>query len=148
MIKANELRIGNYVIFCNERYIVSLESFHGIKISAFPYEPILLTPEILEKAGFDNAVWQQLELPNNDEGSKETLSINGGCLFLDQEVEHGFDNNMMYQCLKNWDTKEERNNCSFVQKENKIQIPASIRYLHQLQNLYFALTGEELIINL
>lgn len=32
--------------------------------------------------------------------------------------------------------------------ENTVQLPVNIQYVHQLQNLYFALTGEELQIEL
>lgn len=74
-------------------------------------EPIPLTPEILEKAGFKQAI-------SND---KIWLLRIG-------------DTNLMLRDGEAW---------SYVGP-----IPLKINYVHQLQNLIFALTGTELTINL
>lgn len=40
MIDARNLKIGNTIIFCGKIHEVKLESFHGIRVDYFPYEPI------------------------------------------------------------------------------------------------------------
>jgi hypothetical protein len=77
-------------------------------------EPITLTPEILEKAGFK--FYEKSEMYEKDD-------------FMDLHILY---DNAGY-CIKDY--------------ELNIWSP-NILYLHQLQNLYFALTGEELEINL
>ena len=128
MIKANELRVGNWVYAPN--FIVydnvstaemnDLSYYKIILISEIYgnnqlHEPISLTPEILEKCGLSN-VW-----------IKESWMI----------VEDRSDLELFGYAMK------VRN--SSHTKEIEF---AYFKYLHQLQNLYFALTGEELIINL
>lgn len=92
MIKANELRIGNwindafpydFVFQVNPDHIA--RAAEGIKI----YRPIPMTPEILSKCHGTGPWWQWL----------------------------------------------------LLEKPTTVKI----EYLHQLQNLYFALTGEELL---
>jgi len=127
MIKAHELRVGNWVKNKIDTYVKVLniqeETINQIfdddgvvgsyRIDYF--EPIPLTPEILEKCGLSN-VW-----------IKESWII----------VEDRFDLELFGYAMK------VRN--SSHTKEIEF---AYFKYLHQLQNLYFALTGEELIINL
>lgn len=117
MIKANELRIGNYIReidLSNFHTVVNIESFpeaiiyidNGKPLDEKDAMPIELTPEILQKAGFE---------------LKSTL--------LDY-------------C---------KGNVSIRQKQNGYEVAwyhSTIHYLHQLQNLYFALTNEELTITL
>jgi hypothetical protein len=124
-IKAEELRIGNWVLMQNQ-----LEDYwpmpieDGCEISgAEKYKPIPLTPEILEKYGF--------EMTN----SKNYLSLPNQSHLYELSID---ENNLgiHYQMV----TK--RN------VEPRTVIGNRLQYLHQLQNLYFALTGEELQINL
>lgn len=111
MIKANELRIGNWVNFSGDPMIIRL----GEQLDYYTdyYEPIPLTPEILEAAGFD--------------GRKDVRyfkSIGDTVLTI------------YYEDQKFW-----------IQDFDwfKLDLP-SMEYVHQLQNLYFALTGNELEI--
>lgn len=133
MITPQELRIGNWVMYNNPYYTKGpqperVESINkegllvdgdsGHEEYSYLYnelEPIPLTPEILEKAGFIPRGWGHWithpKLP-------------------------------VYQC----ELRE-----GILEMENQESDPisfADIKYLHQLQNLYFALTGEELIIEL
>ena len=103
MINANELRIGNWVKDSLGYLVIGVNA----KVEfASAYEPIPLTPEILEKCGaivyeFDNGEQNQYRI-------KERL---------------------------------------FVIRDGDIVDYGSsviIKHLHQLQNLYFALCGEEL----
>jgi hypothetical protein len=96
MVKASELRIGCWV---------DDAGMNAVMISEIPakiplYYPIKLTPQILEKCGFE---------------------FNGGYFIIPLK-------NSLYGI-------------------DKIKVGKGI-FLHQLQNLYFALTGEELDINL
>lgn len=123
-MKANELRIGNWVSFFNmiekERYIqVNARFFASLaggrmasemrfdeELNGY-YHPISLTSEILKKCGFvDRKLGNFYFLENGN------LTIEG--------YEHDY-------------------NGLFI---------GNIESMHQLQNLYFALTGTELEINL
>lgn len=118
MVQANELRIGNYISYKNERWIKV--GYHEIRYAVlYPdnsYYPIPLTPEILEKAGW---YW------NAECNSYEHADIRMNMQF--REVNQSWT---MYNHVL------------------KAVIAKRIYHVHQLQNLYFALTGEELEINL
>lgn len=129
MIQANELRIGNwlqYKEFCpNEKYfIVKSILGHGINmdgytvISPSSYEPIFLTPEILEKCGF--------QLSKGKLSLKFYKNPKRGRIVNLYKVSDG------YRYLNT----------------RGVGPSPHINYLHQLQNLYFALTGTELEITL
>jgi hypothetical protein len=105
----NELRIGNWVLYPHTQ----LEPFRieyprHIELAGI-VQPIPLTPEILEAAGFEH-------------NPKSELWINWVICF---------DKNL--QCF-----------ISIGREEQDIEI----NYLHQLQNLYFSLTGTELKVSL
>lgn len=132
MIKANELRLGNWIVFNNflspEKYIQVNATFFSswlggrnrqeIKndevINKY-YSGIPLTPEILEKCGFEQ-----------DEFITRDFFKQG--FFNFKAVNHYEDGFLVI--------------CNFMQGGIKV------KYLHQLQNLYFALSGEELNIKL
>jgi hypothetical protein len=119
MIKANELRIGNYVTTIDDEIrCTSVKGFYGFPVSSgivnhnnnvndFEYlTPIPLTEEWLIKFGFC-----QIELDNG---------------------ENYYQNNRF------------RLNCNyngFYYSRN-----LDVKYVHQLQNIYFALTSQELTI--
>lgn len=83
MIKANELRIGNWVLVCGVEIVIfsmapttngrtwGFNLFDGEMPSFYDYEcePIPLTPEILERCGF--------EKKNEDGVETFTFQING-----------------------------------------------------------------------
>ena len=120
MVQANELRIGNYISYKNERWIKV--GYHEIRYAVlYPdtsYYPSPLTPEILGKAGFRNI---------------SDLSTNMYTSFWNDIVGQisGYHNGYFFKDSV----------C------NDINV-LPINYVHQLQNLYFALTGEELEVNL
>lgn len=110
-MEAKELRIGNYVL--EKGRLVRIHDGFGID-HAHNFEPIPLTPEWLERLGFNDMA---------DNG--EQWAVNGAnddfcLLFTGNEFVYEFEN---YQ----W------------QINNLV-----VEYVHQLQNLYFALTGKEL----
>lgn len=116
MVQFNELRIGNLVHVGNgiyERVLeilldsITTETKQGI----FDFEGIPLTPEKLEKAGFNI---------KNGYGYKHKKLK---CILTKVADADGFHVRMTDLTLE-------------------------YQYFHQLQNLYFALTGEELQIEL
>lgn len=125
-MKANELRIGNWINingqYVNIGYGVIMDMHKkqkGIKnsyLDTLTFNPIPLTPEILEKCGFTKM--------NNGWNMGERKSYMDVIFSL-------FDDNY---CQGELDLRL-----------NGSDLPMpKVKYLHQLQNLYFALTGEEL----
>ncbi len=133
MIQPQELRIGNYVdVFDKIDEIKSInENEHGgfCKFKNNPYQyylchngealikPIPLTEEILFKFGFEKI--------KSDEYPHKYI-INK---YMSDEVE-----------IENLNSQ----NC-FIFSHGKKFSSIKIEYVHQLQNLYFSLTGKELV---
>lgn len=120
MIAANELRIGNWVVYDGGlheidaiwSYAINLKYVAG-GIELKKISPIPLTPEILDKCGF---------IKTGNEG--ECINCNRGILYI--KFDHiGL---VEYRIGELWFT--------------------TVHYLHQLQNLYWCLCGEELQITL
>ena len=127
-MKASELRIGNLVnIFLNDvdydTIQIKIDDLYYILQKNGVYEPILLTEEWLDKFGFENV----------DKGDNDYIVYAGPNhdYYLQMDVRKG-DNG--WAILDN--TVNELVAFAMV----------DIMWVHQLQNLYFALTGEELII--
>ena len=126
MLKANELRIGNYYMFADYEGIV-YRSIQEIKHNQFGLigdcdgtnfeicKPIPLTQEWLSKFGFTikDTQYAYLNLPNK--GAYIYINHNGTGIALEND-------------------------------EFELSYPIELKYVHQLQNLYFALTGEELVV--
>jgi hypothetical protein len=106
-MKGNELRIGNWVKWDNADNFFQIESIN--ENTGNEIEPIPLTPEILEKAGF--VKW-------NSEINE--IKIGGSYLGVYHKLGKAYLFGEYFPC----------------------------QYLHQLQSLYFALTGDELNIEL
>jgi len=126
MINAKELRQGNLVYdpYGNEREVTGVMGNYvtvtGATHSTYSCEelsPIELTPEWLERAGF--------VMPEPNEWYNLIDEYGGG-----------------YQ----YDMEHEEFSQSLQNDFGWMQRLANIKYLHQLQNLYFALTGSELEI--
>ena len=124
MITKNELRIGNYIgmyVGVNLKYyVVNNISWMGVKTDTnaeygYGYiHAIPITEEWLLKFGFEKKY--------------QTFEFKG--LNIDGTVVHfSFDK---------WCSEYDIENCDFI------EIPAECKHVHQLQNLYFALTNEEL----
>lgn len=123
MIQANELRIGNKIL-CDGKMAtvanlfpdnirVKEKSIYEQASHESMYEPIPLTPETLEKAGFEYQHDQT-----------------GMCYYC-KNVYMFFDGEYLSA------------NFGHIKR-----LDVEVKYLHQLQNLYFTLTGTELEINL
>jgi hypothetical protein len=120
MIKSNELRVGNLVKYTGGFENKDLTYFitESVEIDAIAenplYEPIPLTPEILEKAGFE----LELKFESGDYWFHEKMRT--------------FAASRMYIYLP----------------YSLFDSMAPCKYVHQLQNLYWVLVGEELEISL
>lgn len=135
MIQAKNLRVGNYVTFHDDNTIYSVVSIEekgiGVKnqeeetwIELDRFSPIPLTEDILLKCGFEKAedLGDQIyyQLPNEKHG----FSI---CADHDDWGIYHFNSSGQH--------------CIMWGEEHML-------YLHQLQNLFFALRGQELEVNL
>ena len=119
-VNPNELRIGNIVLHPpksrDEWFEINVTAVHILSAAnGMFFQPIPLTEERLLKFGFKNT---DNEIDYSD-FVKSHVSING-C---------GSDKQEPF---------------SFVLYINYREHKIEIKYVHQLQNLYFALTGEEL----
>ena len=174
MVDIKELRIGNWVT-CN--YPVGIENdivlivdgrdecilvrgnYLWVKKSIL--SPIPLTPAILSKCGFRGEIWVKkslgLEMTGPDGFHDLILGMpvdNSYCApMIKMGTGDGFTIQHAAEIQKDWaenhpgdpPVKDE----SFTpMKMGDTICLRPIKYLHQLQNLYFSLTGEELEINL
>ena len=131
MIRANELRIGNWIEYDGRYFKIysiadvfpTLDTIEfGIGVVDYNnINPIPLTPEILEKCGFEK------EQRSDYDGEYFYVWIKNGV-----DIHEG-NNSKEF----NYATYVKGAQCSF-------KSGIGVKYLHQLQNLYFALAGEEL----
>jgi hypothetical protein len=120
MIKPEELRIGNYYLIGDTAIRLGQKAFELLIVfnTVDRLTPIPLTPEILEKCGFE------LNKYNSTYGHS---GIGYLCL---EPLNQG-----QYDVIPICD------NGKAINKK-------PLQHLHQLQNLYYTLTGEELNLNL
>jgi len=131
MINANELRIGN---------LVKLENYFKIIGIMFRYGNDNYDIHVLR----ENSILIYKVLESELEPIPLTTEILEKC---------GFDWSIYHQAFHKLNLEFDLNEsyplgfslCTF---RNKLLVAPNIYFLHQLQNLYFALTGEELQINL
>lgn len=123
MIQSTELRIGNYCLEDGKMYQVTLADFYNMHKDdgANRLQPIPLTEEILLRCGFEKIDKYEYEF------AKTRIQK---IIWQDDEPEWKISK-ILGSELDYW----------------KHGMPP-ITNLHTLQNLYFALTGEELICNL
>jgi hypothetical protein len=125
-MKANELRIGNYVNYESEiKQISGITSNNDVFYvgDSAPedlgeFESIPLTEEWLIKFGFESVGFggNRFVLYNAIDGTSNFVIETDGIIL-------------------------------YPQIDYDIVCWSEFKYVHQLQNLYFALTGEELILN-
>jgi hypothetical protein len=120
---AAELRIGNYL-----NYLMVDGKYHPQKINSgsdidglndFQPIPIPLTPEILEKCGFE---YDSIEWPSAKVWVLKSVPLQD-----------------KYICAL-----QQKTGPSFWYRPANLKV----QYIHQLQNLFYSLTGEELSIDL
>ena len=117
-MKANELRIGNYIQFRHTETPVKITLGDFVREykneHLEDYEPIPLTEDWLERFGFEQ---------HHDDCSNGVMYIKD--IFSEQP--------------KTWGAYPNEVGSGIVIKDS-----VKLEHVHQLQNLYFALTGEEL----
>jgi hypothetical protein len=133
MIKENELRLGNYIlqkinnrivpVKCNHQHFELLKNGNAKEIF-----PVILKAEILEKCGFS-------------ENKKYPLLPDAREFILVLPV-IGNASNEIRAYIKN--NKE----CFARVTVNNLPVSNNFYHLHQLQNIYFTLTNEELKMSL
>lgn len=130
-MKNNEFRIGNFVNYLGDNYQVveigligilgtSKEGQFSSKIDNPHLQPIELTEELALKLGFKRFESDGVVGFDTYEPEEKTIWYEIGKFTLVQWGE----------------------NTEFYFSDNNLRIP--VKYVHQLQNLYFALTGVEL----
>ena len=121
MIQPQELRIGNYVEYNGEiiKLDGSLLCCYIQNELEFPLNPIPLTEEILLKFGF-----------NEVEGER-------WCDMHEEFEECNYYYLSMFKIYYNPET-------DIFEDDSLYHFNVNLKYVHQLQNIYFALTGEEL----
>ena len=131
MINANELRMGNYVLHkvANKVSKVQCSYAHFQLLAAgdaASFYPVILNPDVLEQCGFVE--------------NKEYSLLPTAREFIIALPVMGSNKNEIYAYVKN--NKE----CFARVGVNGLVASNNFYHLHSLQNVYFALTGEELII--
>lgn len=123
MIKASELRIGNWVNLRGDNMQVDGGDIYDLQDSENldDWNPVPITPEILEQCGFER----------NGERYKIFCTENH---WLELHLKTGLAS-FCFGFSKN-------------KKDDSVLIGNRFEFIHQLQNLYFALTGEELQVNI
>jgi len=114
-MNANELRLGNSIMHEGKIITVDFDLFSAIQ--EFPHvlnrlSGIDITPEILEKCGFENQRYEEWEA-----FAYKDTAICASWDGVEWVFKYGYDSDLSI---------------------------ASCEFLHQLQNLIYALTGEEL----
>ena len=120
-MKANELRVGNWVSRDGEIYQASSPTITALENGYFNVEPVIISTEWLTKFGF--------EYINKGDNDYILYTDPNHDYYLQMDVRKGGDR---WAILDN--TVNELTAFAMV----------DIVHVHQLQNLYFALTGEEL----
>lgn len=132
-MKAKDLRIGNLVYLQDGKTVSDVIYFqHSYNVNGFP-EDILsgipLTEEWLFKFGFRK--------------SKAMLNEKH-CYIFENKKETPIEFYVVAQGF--WDVYTIYDPMAISRKFNFITDNRGIKFVHQLQNIYFALTGSELII--
>ena len=142
-MKATELRIGNYVTDRITKNIIEVDSINELGITLFAdiidedmfvnnqeeaddIEPIPLTEDWLLKLGFENYEWCT------------------DCAFIKFNSSHMMLRyyNDKWHCQKTIVSKDSKG--QKMSEAKQIVKKGMIKHVHQLQNLYHALMGEEL----
>jgi hypothetical protein len=118
-MKAQDLRIGNNIFHRNKAITVNWQELKWIQEENNNFQPIPITEEILLKCGFISG------------GAKQWLFIT-----LDKKDECYLYFNPLGKGI------------AIDQNGIEFSFEIELNYLHQLQNIFFALTNEELTINL
>lgn len=163
-MELNELRIGNYVNvefcrLCNDDFYwqqhqINPLDFENILMYPDKYKPFPLTKEWLVRLGFEK-IEQYIKRGNGADWQPEYPRT----IFDSYIVKDKINDNVFAYVFENmqWADKnrelEESKSTRIIYGDFYESVDGSnsvyckeIKYVHQLQNLFFALTGEELTI--
>lgn len=129
-MKASELRIENLLKYKHLSEWSSISAFDIVQISDdnSNVEPIPLTEEWLIKFGFEKVIYESDE---TGYGTDYELEIKGvGCISYSDD----------FSCALFGSKESSKDELGFLPNWD------NCKHVHSLQNLYFALTGEELKI--
>ena len=136
-MKANELRIGNWVDYSDHisehGRVYRISSAIDLNtIEQYPeyINPISLRSEFIEHFGFELFDY---DVNEDDDENEIVQSYKRKYRNFEYRIHQPYKLGDSYQFTVKWRWAEEG-------------VLANIDYVHQLQNLYFALTGEELTI--
>lgn len=136
-MNAKELRIGNFINVTRthgrghkQTYVkeVNLHYLSQIDRKSTTITPIPLTEKWLIVFGFEECV--------------DYYAIGKSMFFYD--IHKSLENSEFYMFF---DSESNSFNLSFMENDNNIRKELKIIYVHELQNLYFALTREELVFS-
>ena len=130
MIKANELRVGNWVSKQGEEYQCGAATILMLERNESEIEPIPITEDWLLRFGFEKKMLYP-HIPTN--GDFEII-----------KWIHADSNGGQYVVYFWYHSKFGELQCLTDAIGETISIAHDIKYVHQLQNLYFAITGEEI----
>lgn len=149
LIKASDLRVGNYVLVDGKPFLIkgvvgdyitdTLDCYFDDESTKLSEAyPIQLTPELLEKCGFEYGVTVERGVSDKYAWHIQISNLD----YLEYQIVHGIDagTNQPTQ----WGEWRLVSNYSMY----RLDFWNQPEYLHQLQNLFHSLTGEELTVNL
>lgn len=153
MIQANELRIGNYLKKDGVIVKIDARSIFDIWNESKVYEPIPITEEnILRLRRVQSEDFQPLEFSMTPPGKRQTEN-NFWSNWMNDDYRLHLSPSYDYEKLdgrfikskqiKFWFCWYQSNGQWFLPIKN-IRGKNQLKYIHQLQNLFFALSGEEL----
>lgn len=148
MIKENELRVGNLVAKSGEEFIAD----HITIRMAHNYNPIPLTEEWLKEFGFEGKIWFNKSLGKEMVGEDGVYILSLGQtavtelpyhVLIKQKAQAGFT---IQEAAKIQNEQNDFNDEAFYLKKTEYVSIGVVYYVHQLQNLFYVLTGNELSI--
>ena len=137
MVEVRELRIGNFIlhddkicevcaIYSNGLMDISpIDSYIVKERNNILIEPIPITEELLSRCGFEK---------------REIVNVDTEHQYIYHHKEFGFISCNFAYCIN--DTND------YSEYDNVLELSLPLKHLHQLQNIYFDLTGKELEVNL
>ena len=124
-MEIKDLRIGNWIMWDKRPFEVYKETFFDIENAAKPFMPIPLNGEWFDKLGFHNLSIQGV---HGWTGKRELLLIDGLKLIV-SDFAKLVDGELVYPVKV---------------KIGDVAVGRDYVYVHEVQNLFFSLTGHEI----
>jgi hypothetical protein len=147
-MKANELRIGNYVNYHSNGILDKVLGTVAVQITCVGVGDKFTLPQLWIKGNGVDASLHDFDSVEPIPLTKELLLK---CGFIQDDRTEGYEKNGVTLASNRTVTHDEDGKLYLVNYDESFgNFPISIptKHIHQLQNLYFALTGEELDVKL